>query len=596
MKTNNTTYYFLVYLLIVLFVSCNEDFLDNTNKEILTDDTQWGSEVNADIFLNDIYNNLHDFYDYCPENLDNFTDDNDAGFYYTSWNWKQGIIDPSSDNYTIWFGKTGPADLSRLNWGSAYYSIRKCNLFLEKIEEYRENFSDDWYYKRIDEAKFLRAFFYSGLMQHLGGLPIITQVQDRSMDSTDLYVSRSTFEETVNFIRTELQTVIDNNHLPVKLSVGNNDAGRVTIGAALMLKGWIELYSASPAFNAEEPAVGNDLNKVAGYNNYKIDRWFDAAKTFKMFIDKYGETTYQLYPDLEGLFYEANEYNSEVIWDRQYVVDVMSSTYETHGGPVWINGVYYTWGNYCPTQELVDEFGMANGLGINEEGSGYDDQNPYVGRDPRFYNWIVYDGAPYKTDWMDKVDTIYTRIDEVNPSKNQIDFGNDDVSNTGYYFKKKVQPHVVPGSNGSGANFIYFRYAEVLLGYAEAQNEAVGPDASVYEAINSIRTRAGIPELKSGLSQDEMRKAIRRERRVELCFENKRFYDIIRWKLAEDVMNKDRHGMKIYNTVPEDNSGAWVYEPVALNHPHTFYNKMYLNPIPLPVIAQNPNLVQNPGY
>jgi hypothetical protein len=275
----------------------------------------------------------------------------------------------------------------------------------------------------------------------------------------------------------------------------------------------------------------------------------------------------------------------------------MGSTFEQYGGPVWINGAYYTWGNYDPTQELVDQFFMANGKPITDPTSGYDPQNPYKNRERRFYKWIVYDGAPYKMDWMTKEDTIYTRIDQVHPSKNQIDFASDDVGNTGYYFKKKLNPLVRPGGGpASGANYVYFRYTEVLLGYAEAQNEATGPDASVYDAINKIRERSDLPPLPDGFDQAQMRDAIHHERSVELCFENKRFYDIIRWKIADQVMNVDKHAMKITNTSPSNNSGVWKYEVVPLNHPHTFDMKMYLTPIPQPVIAQNPKLVQNPGY
>ncbi len=581
-------------ILLLYGVSCSKT-LDNTDKTKLTPDVQWSSEGNADIFLNYIYNNLPDMYN-SPENLDNFTDDNDAGFYYGSWTFKQGIIDPASTYYVIWGGNAGPADINRFNWPDAYTTIRRCNTFIQQIALHKEVYSTDWYNKRLDEARFLRSFYYTLLWQHLGGVPIITEPLTRNGDTAALYKPRSTYEETVNFITSSLDTVVKDAFLEVKYKQGDADAGRATLGAALMLKGWVELNAASPAFNATTPAAGNDPNKVAGYNNYNPDRWKTAAATFKQFIDQYS-SSYALFPDLSSLWYEANEYNSEVIWDRQYVAQTMGSTFEQYGGPVWINGAYYTWGNYDPTQELVDQFFMANGKAITDPTSGYDPQHPYVGREQRFYDWIVYDGAPYKMNWMTQGDTIYTRIDKVHPSKNQIDFGNDDVGNTGYYFKKKLNPLVRPGGGpASGANFIFFRYAEVLLGYAEAQNEASGPDNTVYDAVNQIRRRAGLSDLATGLSQDQMREAIRHERRVELCFEDKRFYDIIRWKIAENVMNVDKHGMQITNTSPTDNKGVWKYEVVPLNHPHTFTQKMYLNPIPQPVLAQNPKLVQNPGY
>src|SRR5699024_8900672 len=192
-----------------------------------------------------------------------------------------------------------------------------------------------------------------------------------------------------------------------------------------------------------------------------------------------------------------------------------------------------------PTQELVDQFFMANGKAIGEVSSGYDPEHPYENRGPRFYAWIVYNGAPYYMNWMSKPDTIYTWVNEVNPADNEIDFGKGDVGNTGYYSKKKLNPNVRPGGGtASGANWIYFRYAEVLLGYAEAKDEAAGPTASVYDAINTVRNNAGVPDLPAGLSQDEMRQAIHQERNVAFCYENKRYWDIIRWEIAGRVMNK----------------------------------------------------------
>jgi starch-binding outer membrane protein, SusD/RagB family len=135
-----------------------------------------------------------------------------------------------------------------------------------------------------------------------------------------------------------------------------------------------------------------------------------------------------------------------------------------------------------------------------------------------------------------------------------------------------------------------------LLGYAEAQNEAVGPDASVYSAMNAIRARVNLPDLTPGLTQAQMRDAIRRERRIELCFENKRFHDIIRLGIAHQVLGQKLHGIKIENTVPANNSGVWKYTPVELITPARFAMKQYLHPIPQTALAQNPKLVQTPGY
>jgi hypothetical protein len=250
---------------------------------------------------------------------------------------------------------------------------------------------------------------------------------------------------------------------------------------------------------------------------------------------------------------------------------------------------------------------MANGKPITDPTSGYDPQKPYANRESRFYKWIVYDGAPYKMDWMTATDTIKTRVGQgLGTSSNEIDRGLNDPSNTGYFFKKKLNPPTRPAQGASGANYVYFRYTEVLLGYAEAQNEAVGPDASVYNAINAIRARVNLPALPAGLTQSQMRDAIRQERRVELCFENKRLFDIKRWKIGEQVLTTDLHGMRVENI-----NGVLTYTPFGLSdqtpwkdgkpwsttiHPHSFVPKVYMQPIPIPTMNQNPNLVQTPGY
>jgi hypothetical protein len=332
-------------------------------------------------------------------------------------------------------------------------------------------------------------------------------------------------------------------------------------------------------------------------------RWAAAAATNKQFIDTYGHKgtgEYNLFPKMSEFWWEENEYNKEVIWDRQHVSILMPNSYNEAGGPLVVEANVVSWGNYNPTQQLIDEYQMANGKDITDPTSGYNDQNPYVGREKRFYDFIVYDGASYYQSWMSKPEIIYTRIDKVNPSPNEIDFEFDDATHSGYWCTKRMD-HLHSASNEGGQNFVYYRYAEVLLNYAEAQNEAVGPDASVYEAINAIRTRPGtdLPELQPGLTKDQMRDAIRHERRIELTFEDKRLFDILRWKIAEEVLNEDPKGMKIYNSVPGDNSGVWVYEPFslgALGYPHSVSQKQYFCPIPSAVMEQNNKLKQNWGY
>jgi hypothetical protein len=589
--------------MLTLSISCDTDeFLENANKSNLTDQTQWESEPNADVFLNDIYSEIPNKLTQ-TETLDYYSDDYNISHYYTASNWRQGVCQvPSTSTDNPWGGTQGPT--YGYTWQNFFVKIRKCNTFLQKLSENKGNFSEAYYNKRIDEARFLRAFFYSEFFAQIGGLPIITEPLDRNtMTEEELKKPRQSFQQTFDFIVGELDQVVKNGYLPVKYNSSDRDAGRATLGASLALKGWVELFGASPLFNTATPYL-SDPDKFVHFGNYDPARWAKAAATNKQFIDMYGDgKTYNLFADLKNFWRVANEYNSEVIWDRQVVANVanMGSNYESRGGVTYVLGEYRSWGNYNPTQELVDQFAMANGLPITDPNSGYDKQNPYAKREKRFYDFIVHDGATYKLDWMPRADTVYTRIDLTYPNPdrtNQIDLaGKTDVGDSGYYQKKRLNPDAAPGTDASGQNYVFLRYAEVLLNYAEAQNEVSGPNASVYDAINKVRLRSELAALPAGLTKDQMRQAIMRERRVEFCFEDKRYLDSKRWAITAQVMSKERHNMVIRNSVPSNNSGKWVYSV----EPEKKYNvkfelKQYMNPIPQNVLDQNPGIKQNPGY
>ena len=247
------------------------------------------------------------------------------------------------------------------------------------------------------------------------------------------------------------------------------------------------------------------------------------------------------------------------------------------------------WGMLNPTQELIDDYAMANGKVISDPTSGYDPTDPYTDREPRFYETIVYDGSLYKPGFP----IITTRVGGTDP----IDQSGFTSTVTGYFTKKRIDPTVDISSNygaqSSYQNYTFFRYAEVLLSYAEAQNEATGPDQTVYDAVDEVRARGGLSGLPTGLSQADMRTAIRRERRVELAFEDKRFWDLIRWRIAEVNLNNPLHGMLI-----EDVGGTLTYTvvPAAGGDRKFTASKNYLFPIPQEALDKNTKLVQNPNY
>lgn len=537
---------FFCVVLVMAMASCNK-FMEVESKDQVSDPVLWADKGNADLFLNNVYSSLPDPFN-AFDSEENWSDDalNGVNGQYSQTTYAISGYDPSN---------------AQTKWGF-YNAIRKANLFIEKVTN--SSLSTDWKKQRLAEARFLRAYYYMVLWTSHGGVPIITKVLNQSEQGDEIFYPRNTAEETFKFIRDECEAIA--NDLPLK-----SDRGRATKGAALTLKGWVELFWASPLYNV---------------NNEK-QRWADAASTNKRVIDL---NIYSLFADYNLLFFEKNNGNSEVIFSRQYLggTNLGGSNEGLHGPAYTDAGTMTGWGLLNPTQEIVDEYAMANGLTISNPASGYNPQDPYSNREKRFYQSVIYDGA----EWLGSPVTMKQGVG----SRNATDIANaSEVTNTGYYLRKGLNPaYAVAGSNKlNSADFIIYRYAEVLLSYAEAQNEAVGPEESVYEAINLVRERSDLPPLQLGMNQAEMRTAIWRERRVELAFEQKRWPDLLRLKLAEYKLNGTSHAMVI-----EQSGGIWKYsvQPCVTGKRIFKPEKNYLLPIPQSAIDRNPKLDQNPNY
>ncbi len=543
----------VLYISILLIgsgiVSCKKSLDSSLNvipQNSLTNASVWTSTSTADVFLNSIYGYLPDGNNqYDP--FDNWSDNSICGY-----NW---VVSRTEMQQAIYTPATLSFDQLPYTWSTLYTNVRACNVFITNVS----SSALDTGYKRLRlaEARFLRAYFYQELWMSYGGVPVITSPLDISTQGDSIFKARNTSDETFQFITSELAAIA--NDLPLNAS----ESGRATQGAALTLKGWVELfdhqYAASAATNLQVMNLG----------------------------------AYTLFPDFGSLFLPANNANSEGIFYREYIPNVLGGRCDSYDGATFTaGGAETSWGGVNPTQELVDDYAMDNGLVITDPASGYNPQKPYVNRELRFYESIVYDGSFWYND------TIYTRQGIGSP--NEIDLSDhDDAGQTAYYQRKGLNDKITLGAdnwnNGTSAqNYYYFRYADVLLNYAEAQNEVAGPDASVYNAINQIRTRAQLPQLGAGLSQDSMRTAIRRERRVEFAFEGKRYWDLIRWNIAHINLNRQLHGMSIL----ANGSGVLVYTPVTTPGGNRQFDatKNYLFPIPQSAIDQNKNLAQNPNY
>jgi hypothetical protein len=569
----------LLALLAIGIGSCkNDDFLTVPPAGVLTDVATFTTQANAELFVNDVYNNLPDYNggSQADRLLDAWTDNSNSG---ATGHEGQAVIRSnalSAGNSTNGVGGS-------FGWVNLYTYIRKCNVFLKDAAAYSSAYDPAWYAQRVGEIKFLRAFFYAVLLKNYGGVPIIT-VPLNNLDGSDIFNARATFDQTLAFIEADCDAAAG--VLPLKQTSAN--LGRATKGAALALKADVDLFAASPLVNtSNDPAKWAKAAAVdLSIMNLGIYGLFNTSGAPILSSPGIGSgTTSTAFRDQ---FLAANNFNPETIFARAYALPSKGHKRDGYLGPCIVHGSEQAWGGIAPTQNLIDDYQMDNGLPITDPASGYDPQHPYLHRESRFEQSIVYDGSYWQGE------TFLSRIG----GPNQIDLGStSDISNTGYNARKTIDESINGqtslGTAPNTSNYQFWRYAETLLSYAEAQNEAVGPDQSVFDAVNKVRARVLLPAVPPGTGQSAMRTIIRRERRLEFTFEDKRWYDIRRWDITVNgpaVLNTPEYGMKITGS-----GSNLVYTPVVV-----FQNRFseYMNwlPIPQSVIAQNPKLTQNPGY
>jgi hypothetical protein len=376
--------------------------------------------------------------------------------------------------------------------------------------------ADDLRNRMTGEAKFLRAFFYLNLVDKFGGVPLITETPNAANHAT---LPRDTKEAVVEQILkdlTEAAPVLPNTY-------SGSDLGRATKGAAMALKARTLLYN---------------------------ERWSEAAETAKAVMDL---NVYSLFGDYRYFFSEANKHNEEVIFNVESSLPDFQTTNDQD---------IFRLNRPAPLKELVDKYQMTDGKPIHES-TLYDPEKPYENRDPRLHYSITVIGYPYNGKLITKQDVMTTG------------FGTKKYTT----YRDDVE---IPLVERSAFNAILIRYAEVLLTYAEARNEASGPDASVYDAINQVRGRKGVamPEVQPGLTKEQLREAIRLERRIELALEGLYYSDILRWKTAEVENSGTMHDADGIDIVIRN------FRP----------DRDYLWPIPYNQTLLNPNLVQNPNW
>jgi hypothetical protein len=555
---------------MLLITSCKkyEQFPVDKVTESYVFDTKDSAGVNAQAFLYGIYAKVKNGHNRVGGDYLDAASDDAISSASSATNSVTILSTAAYNSYNL------PADEDL--WAYYYQGIRSANEFVNNINvvpvlaKYN-GYSIKYLWK--SEARFLRAMFYFELVKRYGGVPLLGNKVFTINDNVSL--PRNSFADCIKYITSECDAIKDT-MLTVPLANPNADSHRATRGAALALKARVLLYAASPLFNGGNIDAANPLT---GYTDYNADRWAQAAAAAK---DVMNLNAYSLMSSFKDVFLVQN--NSEIIFFRQ---GDSGFSLETNNGPVGFTGATGK-GQTSPTQSLANAYPMNNGLAITDAASGYNINNPYNNRDPRFTFTLLYNGAQ----WLNtQLQTYEGGQSKPNTNLQQ--------TKTAYYMRKFMGNFEnVNNYSAHNEDWLILRYADVLLDYAEAQNEAAGPSNDIYQVLINLRKRAGILPgsgnllgLKAAMTQVEMRAAIQNERRIELAFEESRYWDIRRWKIAESVINQPRIGLSITKT-------GTLLSYNTINVLTTKFNSpiMYLYPIPYAEVLKNPNMKQNPGW
>jgi hypothetical protein len=597
-------YLTLVAIMVVATPSCRK-YLDQVPDDILSLEETFANQGTTFQFLSNMYNNIPNEYGQRnpggDQNAGLWTGATDEGEYL----W--GFVQSNDYNIGSWDANSGfVGDF----WRNYYRGIRSASIFLKSLREDALDMTPQLAQNYRGEARALRAMFYFYLMR-LYGPVILLGDEEIPADAPleDIRLPRSTFDECVQYVLSELDLAIPN----LATSHDAANAGRITKSIAEAFKAQTLFLAASPLFNGNTDLA--NLKNEDGTNlinqTYDAGKWTAAANAYKSFITQYVPGTYRLYRvngpggtydpylstrnaiidpwNYEGILIRPNS----SIGARQYELTPYHAGY-----PSQVKGS----GGLGATQNIVDAFFMANGKSINDAGSGYvtsgfsdyklpyDDQprsiyNQWVNREPRFYTNITFHGSV----WLNR--NYGPIVSQFNYSGNSGRSQGNDYSPTGYVVRKGM---TLGQWDIGGRPDVLYRLANVFLDYAEALNEANPGNPDILNYLNQIRDRAGIPlygsaDIPVPADQAAMREAIRKERRVELAFENVRFFDVRRWKIGHIVDNGPIYGLSIQENMPN-------FLNVTPFENRVFSQRHYLFPIPQSDVNTNNLLVQNPGW
>lgn len=543
MKLNK---YILLLATVFSFNSC-ADFLDRDPLSQASENTFWKTEADAEKGLNALYPLLpgqRDFWRDCESDNSLMTNSwGESGLGYIC----QGIHNAST-GYLL------------EEW--VYGDIYRILYFLDKLssmqidEEKKQRFEG--------EARFILALKYYRMTRHFGDIPLI---KEKPIELENAALPRSPKQEVLDYAIENVNKAIE--YLPDTYS--GDDIGRITKGAALTLKADMYLDMAS----YQKFHYGQDATNL----------WKEVSDAAQKVIDS---NLYALEEDFAYIFTaEANNNNKEVILAHQYLEDELTHMLPILCSPAGTGITGQGWASFCPTRQLVDSYEMIDGNTIYDSPL-YDKNNPWENRDLRLKKTFFLPGI----DCL-RPDGSYSPYMPHPAFNNPERINNEGGGITGYMYLKYNDPELEK-PDASWTNFSLYRYAEVLLIQAEALNEYDPGNSKIAENVNLIRSRAGLPDVTKHLgNQEKMREIIREERRHEFVAEHKRYFDILRWKIAEDVLNEPGYGIN-----KDENSAIGDFtQEKFLGQDRTFDpQKHYLWPIPQSARDKNPNLSQNPNW
>jgi hypothetical protein len=599
------------FLLLINIWSCKKGYLDQVPQDRTTIEQVFAHKNTVDKFLANVYSYVRDE-----------SDQRFIGGSHEGGPWTGGSDEAEYDwsfvgsNYMN-VGSWGPTS-GFVNdfWSNYYTAIRSSTYFMAHVSECKEITEQangqQLLARYVAEARALRAYYYYNLVKIFGPVVIIGDnaiAPDASLP--DVQLARSPFDSCVAYISSEFdKAAADLPDVPANPSV---DAGRMTRSVVMAYKAEMLLLAASDLFNGnpDYASMKNADGKQLISQQKDVSKWATAAAASKAFIDKYVPNTFDLYRvrDNSGNIDPHLSCRDVMLtdWNKEWIFAIVGSSATTrqyeetpyHAGK---DGSIRGSGGLGATQEMVDAYYMANGLSIDDPNSGYTEDgfssadgyhtragtyNMYVGREPRFYVGITFNGSV----WLNTTTSSGTVITETYYNGNSGKrVGGNDYSPTGYIVRKNMP--IGDWRVGNRA-WLLLRLANIYLDYAEALNESAPGNPDIVKYVNLIRERAGIPLISETLSQDQMRQVIRKERRVELAFENVRYFDTRRWKIAEQTDGGPKHGMDI-NAGNSLTDMSFYKRTVFENR--VFQKKHYLWPIPQKELDVDKNLVQNTGW